>query len=168
MQPSCSLQTGGRTYRQTRLSLQSLSPILWMLLTMFRLIISKTSFLKKIIIPKIIISMRISSHKVPIFVVKFQQNYNFLDRFPKNIEVPNFVKILLVWAELFHCGQMKRQTRQEEANGRFSQFFEIAQKKQPRIRILKHHKYTFGLSKSESGGTHVRTRPMLFQFCSYC
>lgn len=93
------------------------------------LIISKTSFLKKILILKIIITMRISSHKVPSFVAKFQQNDNFLGRFPKNIWVSNFVKNPSSRSRVVPLRTDEKSDRQEEANNSFSQFFENAQKK---------------------------------------
>ena len=41
--------------------------------------------------------------KNPLFVSDFWLNLNFLDRFSKNTEVSNFMKIHLVRAELFHA-----------------------------------------------------------------
>jgi len=39
--------------------------------------------------------------KVPVFLVRFEWNLNFLDRFSKNHEILNLMKILPVVAELF-------------------------------------------------------------------
>jgi hypothetical protein len=43
-----------------------------------------------------------SSHKVPVILVRFQWNLNFLDIFSENPEIPNFMKIRPDRAELFH------------------------------------------------------------------
>jgi len=51
---------------------------------------------------------------------------NSIDRFSKNIQIPNLVKIRPVGAELFHADK-RRTDRQEETNNRFSQFCEDAQ-----------------------------------------
>jgi len=45
-----------------------------------------------------------SRHKVPIILVRFKWNSNFLDRFFKNNEMWNFMKVRPVGAELFHSG----------------------------------------------------------------
>ena len=44
-----------------------------------------------------------SSCKVPIILVKFYWNLNFLDRLKKNTLISNFMKIHSVGAELFHA-----------------------------------------------------------------
>ena len=41
-------------------------------------------------------------HQVPLILVRFYWNLNFLDRFSKNAEISNFMKIRQVGAELFH------------------------------------------------------------------
>jgi hypothetical protein len=51
---------------------------------------------------------------------------DFTESFPKNIEIPNFMKIRPVAAELFHADG--RTDGHDEADSRFSQFRERASK----------------------------------------
>ena len=44
-----------------------------------------------------------SSCKVLDILVRFHRNLNFLDGFRKHIQIPNFIKIRPVGAELFHA-----------------------------------------------------------------
>jgi hypothetical protein len=44
-----------------------------------------------------------SSRKVPFSLVRFQWSFNLLDRFSKNIQTPNFMKIRLVGADFYHA-----------------------------------------------------------------
>jgi hypothetical protein len=43
------------------------------------------------------------SCKVPLILVRVQRHVNFLDRFSKNTQIPNFMKIRPVGDELFHA-----------------------------------------------------------------
>jgi len=65
-----------------------------------------------------------SSCYVPLFLSYFNETLIFFDRFSKNSQTSNFLKIRSLGAEFFHVdGQVDRY---DEANGRFSQFFESA------------------------------------------
>ena len=44
-----------------------------------------------------------SSCKLHGILVRFERNLNFLDRFSKNTQIPNFVQICSVGAELFRA-----------------------------------------------------------------
>jgi hypothetical protein len=49
------------------------------------------------------INVNMSSCKVPVTLVTFQWNLNFLDGFSKNTQIPNFMKIRPVGTEFFHA-----------------------------------------------------------------
>ena len=67
-----------------------------------------------------------SSCKVPVVIVRFKLNLNFLERFSENPHISNFMKIGPVGAELFRADRRTdaRTDRHDEANSRFSQFCE--------------------------------------------
>jgi len=68
----------------------------------------------------IVINVQTSSCKVPIILVRFYSNLNFLDGFSKHNQISHFTKILPVGAEFFH--EKGRTDRQNEANSHFLQF----------------------------------------------
>jgi hypothetical protein len=58
----------------------------------------------------ITINVHMSSCKVPIMLVRFQRNLNFLINFSKNTQILHLMKIRPVGSELFHAvGQLDRQ-----------------------------------------------------------
>jgi hypothetical protein len=63
--------------------------------------------------------------KVFVIVTRLYWNFNFLESFPKNIQVSDFIKILPLGTELNAGGQTNGSTgKQDEATGRSSQFCE--------------------------------------------
>ena len=60
-----------------------------------------------------------SSRKVHITFLRFQLNLNFLDRYSKNPQISDFMKICFEGSELFHAdGQTGRQTERKRERDR--------------------------------------------------
>jgi len=66
----------------------------------------------------IIKNVRGSSCRVPVIIVWFLRKINFLLRFSKKTQIPNFIKINPVGAELFHAD--RRTDKHDKVNSRFS------------------------------------------------
>ena len=64
------------------------------------------------------------SCQVPIILVRFKSNLNFLSKFSKNTPASNFLKIHPVGAKLFHVA--RRLDKHEIVNSHFPQFCECA------------------------------------------
>jgi hypothetical protein len=71
-----------------------------------------------------------NSCNVPVILVILQSNLNFLERFSRNPQIPNFVKIRPLGDELFHVDRQTdgRTYRHDDASSRFSQLCERAWK----------------------------------------
>ena len=67
-----------------------------------------------------------SSCKVHVILVRFEWDMDFLNRFYKNIQIPNFVTNRPVGAEFFHAD--RRTERHDEAISRFSIFTKASKK----------------------------------------
>jgi len=65
-----------------------------------------------------------SSRKVSVILVSSEFNLNFLDRFSKNNQISNFMKIRPVEAEMFNADIPT--DRHDKQNNRFSQFYKLA------------------------------------------
>jgi hypothetical protein len=74
-----------------------------MYLLIFSKILSKTFLMLRRIQRKIFITVHKSSCEQHAILVIFEWNLNYSDRFSKNTQVPNFMKIHPMWAQLFHA-----------------------------------------------------------------
>jgi hypothetical protein len=94
-------------------------------------LLSKTFLILRRIQRVIITNVHRYSCKVPVILVRFYWNVYFIDKFSRNIQISNFMKIRSVRAEF-----PMRTDRQDEANSRFSQFCEKAPKNQSREGVI--------------------------------
>jgi hypothetical protein len=74
-------------------------------------ILSEMFFILRRIERDIIINVYRSSCTVAIILVRFLWNLNFLDRFSKNVQISNFMKIHSVEVELFHADRRTDMTK---------------------------------------------------------
>jgi hypothetical protein len=94
----------------------------------FFTILSETFFLLRITELGMIIYEYWSPCKVPVTVIRFYWNMNYLYRFSKNTHISNSTTIRPVNAKLLHADGHRQTDRHDEANSRFSQFCERAYK----------------------------------------
>ena len=75
-------------------------------------LLSETFHILRRVQRDIAIDIHRSCCKVPFVLVRFEWNLNFVDKFSKNTQMSNFMKIRSVWAELsmWTDGQTDRQT----------------------------------------------------------
>ena len=96
--------------------------VLWVSLQ----ILSETIFILRTIQLDIVVNMHKSSCKVAVIIVRFERKFCFIDRFSKNCQTWNFMKIHLLGAELFDAdGQVDRHAK---GNSRFLKFRECSWK----------------------------------------
>ena len=95
------------------------------IVSIFSTVLSKTFLILRRIQLFFVTTVQRSSCKLRVILFRFQWNFNFIHRFSENSQISNFMKILPVGAELFHAD--RRTDRHDEANRRFSKFYERAQ-----------------------------------------
>jgi hypothetical protein len=83
---------------------------------------------------EILIPLRRSSCEVPVILVRFQSNEDFVVKFSKNTQISDFMKIRPVEAELFHADRWSDgwTDRHDVSNSHFSQVSERTSKVWPR------------------------------------
>jgi hypothetical protein len=91
---------------------------------------SETFLITRRVQPDIITNYHGYSCKVPVILVRFQFSLNFLDRFSKNSQISDLIKIRPVRANLFDADrQTYRQTdRHGKANSHFPKIYERTKK----------------------------------------
>jgi hypothetical protein len=104
---------------------------------------------------EVVINVKSLHVKYPLFLSDFDETWILSTDFRKEFQIKRFIKIHPVGTKLFHAdsptdGEKDRQTdrqRHDEANSRFSQFFERTYKLPslifPNLEILKKKKETF-------------------------
>jgi hypothetical protein len=88
--------TNGTTFGEKKLL--KTKCVFWLSLQL----LSETIYILRIIQWDMIIQLHMPSCKVSLIFIRFYSNLNFLYRFLKNSQIPNFMKIHPVGAELFH------------------------------------------------------------------
>jgi hypothetical protein len=86
-------------------------------------LLSETFVILRRIQRDITINVHRPSREVPVIRVRFWLNLNFLDRFSKNTQISNLIKIRPVGAELFHADGRTDIHKYAKADSRFSKFF---------------------------------------------
>jgi hypothetical protein len=87
-----------RTIFRKETNLLNINLVFWLSLKRFSAI-----FLILRRIQRDIINVLRYSSKVPVIIVRFEWKGNFIDSFPKSFQIPNFMKILSVGAQIFHA-----------------------------------------------------------------
>ena len=109
----------------------------------------------------VIINVYRSSCKVPVILVRYYLNLNFLNLFSKNTHIRNLMKIRPVGAELFYANG--RTDRHDEAHRRFPQFCEkrlIWRSVQP---LAYHHHTACGMFGSMTRAGHINGPEVFFE-----
>ena len=100
----------------------------------FLQILSETFLILRRIQRDTITNVETSSCKVLAALLTVQSDLNFVDRFSKNPQISNIMKILIMGAELFHAGRQMDgwmdgwTNRPDEANSRFLPFLNAPKK----------------------------------------